>query len=138
MSTDDPLTVAHVKFSIVFLNRASLMPLNFVFGLSKTRKAAKLAVYDATMIIANPAQTIPKTRAEKLLGVPSPIPLFSSTPQANHIAEPKLSEASSLASFVVNLYRPNGENLFNVWNFCEYLNVTKMKYKFQVPTNLPI
>ena len=39
-------------------------------GRSSTRKAAKLAVYDATMIIAKPAQTMPKTRAEKLLGVP--------------------------------------------------------------------
>lgn len=46
------------------------MPVSFVLGLSKTRKAAKLAVYEATMIIANPAQTIPSTLAEKLLGVP--------------------------------------------------------------------
>lgn len=40
-------------------------------GLSSTRKAAKLAVYEATMIIANPAHTIPKTRALKLFGVPT-------------------------------------------------------------------
>ena len=39
-------------------------------GRSSTRKAAKLAVYDATMIIANPAQTIPSTRPLKLRGVP--------------------------------------------------------------------
>ncbi len=39
-------------------------------GRSKTRKAAKLAVYEATMIIANPAHTIPNTRALKLRGVP--------------------------------------------------------------------
>lgn len=113
MSTDDPLTVAQVKFSIVFRSRASLMPLNFVFGRSNTRKAAKLAVYDATIIIAKPAHTIPSTRAEKLRGVPSPMPLFSKTPHANHIAELKFNEASSCVSLVVNLYRPNGENLEN-------------------------
>jgi hypothetical protein len=44
---------------------------SFVFGLSNTRKAAKLAVYEATMIIAKPAHTIPRTLAEKLLGVPA-------------------------------------------------------------------
>ena len=49
ISTAEPLTVAHVRFSIVLRKRASLMPLNFVFGRSNTRKAAKLAVYDATM-----------------------------------------------------------------------------------------
>ena len=48
----------------------SLIPVKLVWGLSKTRKAAKLAVYEATIIIANPAQTIPSTLAEKLLGVP--------------------------------------------------------------------
>lgn len=53
------------------LTRGSLMPVRLVLGRSKTRKAARLAVYDATMIIANPAQTIPNTRAEKLRGVPS-------------------------------------------------------------------
>lgn len=52
------------------LTLASFIPVNLVFGLSNTRKAAKLAVYEATIIIAKPAQTIPKTRAEKLLGVP--------------------------------------------------------------------
>lgn len=46
------------------------MPVSLVLGRSKTRKAAKLAVYDATIIIANPAHTIPNTRAEKLRGVP--------------------------------------------------------------------
>ena len=40
-------------------------------GLSNTRKAAKLAVYEATMIIAKPAHTIPSTRALKLRGVPN-------------------------------------------------------------------
>jgi len=43
---------------------------SFVLGLSSTRKAAKLAVYEATIIIAKPAHTIPSTLAEKLLGVP--------------------------------------------------------------------
>lgn len=38
---------------------------------------------DATIIIAKPAQTIPSTRAEKLRGVPSPMPLFNKTPHAN-------------------------------------------------------
>lgn len=49
---------------------ASLIPVSLVFGLSNTRKAARLAVYEATIIIAKPAQTIPNTLAEKLLGVP--------------------------------------------------------------------
>lgn len=111
MSTADPLTVAQVKFSIVFRSRASLMPDSFVFGRSNTRKAAKLAVYEATMIIAKPAQTIPSTRAEKLLGVPSPMPLFNRTPHANQIAELRLSASSSVPSLLVNLKRPNGENL---------------------------
>ena len=52
------------------------MPVNLVFGRSNTKKAAKLAVYDATIIIANPAHTIPKTRAEKLLGVPIKIKIY--------------------------------------------------------------
>lgn len=115
MSTADPLTVAHVRFSIVLRKRASLIPDNFVFGRSKTRKAAKLAVYEATMIIAKPAHTIPRTRAEKLLGVPSPIPLFNSTPHANHIAELRLSASSSVPSLFVSLKRPNGENLYFFW-----------------------
>lgn len=46
------------------------MPVSLVFGLSSTRNAARLAVYDATIIIAKPAHTIPRTLAEKLLGVP--------------------------------------------------------------------
>ena len=46
------------------------MPVRLVCGLSNTRKAARLAVYEATMIMAKPAQTIPRTRALKLLGVP--------------------------------------------------------------------
>ncbi len=46
------------------------MPVRLVWGLSRTRNAAKLAVYEATMIMAKPAQTMPKTRAEKLRGVP--------------------------------------------------------------------
>jgi hypothetical protein len=48
------------------------MPVRLVCGLSRTRKAARLAVYDATMIMAKPAHTMPSTRAEKLRGVPSP------------------------------------------------------------------
>ena len=52
------------------LTLGSLIPVRLVWGLSKTRKAAKLAVYEATMIIANPAHTMPSTRAEKLRGVP--------------------------------------------------------------------
>ncbi len=52
------------------LTRGSLMPVRLVWGLSRTRNAAKLAVYEATMIMAKPAQTMPKTRAEKLRGVP--------------------------------------------------------------------
>ena len=34
-----------------------------------------MAVYDATMIMANPAQTIPNTLELKERGVPSPTPL---------------------------------------------------------------
>lgn len=113
MSTADPFTVAHVKFSIVFLNRASLMPESFVFGRSKTRKAARLAVYEATIIIAKPAHTMPRTRAEKLRGVPSPIPLLSKTPHANQIAELRLRASSSVPSLLVSLKRPKGENLWN-------------------------
>ena len=48
----------------------SSMPEMEASGRSSTRKAARLAVYEATMIIANPAHTIPSTRALKLLGVP--------------------------------------------------------------------
>jgi len=88
-----------------------LMPLSFVLGRSSTRKAARLAVYEATMIMAKPAQTMPKTRAEKLLGVPSPIPLLRSTPQANHTAELRFNAFSSLLSECDSLKRPNGENL---------------------------
>lgn len=111
MSTDEPLTVAHVRFSIVLRKRASLMPLSFVFGRSSTRNAAKLAVYEATMIMAKPAHTMPSTRAEKLRGVPSPMPLLSSTPQANQTAELRFSAFSSLLSECESLKRPNGENL---------------------------
>lgn len=90
---------------------ASLIPDSLVFGLSSTRKAAKLAVYEATIIIANPAHTIPRTLAEKLLGVPSPIPLFNNTPQANHVALDRFSASSSVPSALINLNRANGENL---------------------------
>lgn len=61
--------------------------------------------------MAKPAHTIPSTRAEKLRGVPSPIPLFRRTPQANHIAELKLRASSSVLSLLFNLNLPNGENL---------------------------
>lgn len=54
---------------------------------------------------------MPKTRAEKLLGVPSPMPLLSNTPHANQMAELKLSASSSVPSLLVSLKRPNGENL---------------------------
>ncbi|VDO06138.1 unnamed protein product [Rodentolepis nana] len=64
-------------------------------GRSSTRNAAKLAVYDATMIIANPAHTIPRALVEKAFGVSSPIPEFSNIPQVNHIEELKLNSSSS-------------------------------------------
>lgn len=64
------LSLINVQICYDIHTRASLMPVSLVFGLSKTRNAARLAVYDATMIIANPAHTIPNTRAEKLRGVP--------------------------------------------------------------------
>lgn len=54
---------------------------------------------------------LPSTRAEKLRGVPSPMPELSKTPQANQMAELKLSASSSVPSLFVNLYLPNGENL---------------------------
>ena len=47
------------------------MPEMDASGRSSTRKAARLAVYEATMIIAKPAQTMPSTRALKLRGVPA-------------------------------------------------------------------
>lgn len=53
------------------LTLGSLMPVMRSSGRSSTRKAARLAVYDATMIIANPAHTIPRILAEKLLGAPT-------------------------------------------------------------------
>ena len=55
----------------------------------------KLAVYDATMIMAKPAQTIPNTLELKERGVPSPTPLLSNTPQANQKALEKFSASSS-------------------------------------------
>lgn len=48
----------------------SLMPVIRSSGLSNTRKAARLAVYEATIIMANPAHTMPRIRAEKLRGAP--------------------------------------------------------------------
>lgn len=134
MSTAEPFTVAHVKFSIVFRKRASLIPLNLVFGRSNTRKAAKLAVYDATMIMAKPAHTIPKTRAEKLLGVPSPMPLFNKTPHANQMAELRFNASSSVLSFVDSLNRPNGENLTVKCNSLANEAATKKK-KLTCPIN---
>ena len=47
------------------------------------------------MIMAKPAHTTPSTRALKLRGVPSPMPLFSRTPQANHMAEERFRASSS-------------------------------------------
>lgn len=52
------------------LTLASLMPVREVWGRSSTRKAARLAVYEATMIMAKPAHTMPSTLALKLRGVP--------------------------------------------------------------------
>lgn len=46
------------------------MPVILSSGRSNTRKAARLAVYEATMIIAKPAHTMPRIRAEKLRGAP--------------------------------------------------------------------
>ena len=80
-------------------------------GLSNTKKAAKLAVQDATMIIANPAHTIPNTRALKLLGVPSPIPELSKTPHVNQMARDKFNASSSVLSFFDILNLANGLNL---------------------------
>jgi hypothetical protein len=62
------------------------------------------------MIMANPAQTMPRTRAEKLLGVPSPIPELSSTPQANQMADDKFRASSSVFSALANRNRPVGRN----------------------------
>lgn len=53
------------------LTLASSMPEIDTSRRSSTRKAARLAVYDATMIIAKPAHTIPRTLALKLRGVPA-------------------------------------------------------------------
>lgn len=47
------------------------MPVILSSGRSNTRKAARLAVYEATMIIAKPAHTMPRIRAEKLRGAPA-------------------------------------------------------------------
>ena len=91
-----PLPLNSIKLHEV-LTLGSLMPVRLVCGLSKTRKAAKLAVYDATMIMANPAQTMPRTRAEKDRGVPSPIPALRRTPQANQMALVRLSDSSRWA-----------------------------------------
>lgn len=46
------------------------MPVILSSGRSNTKKAARLAVYEATMIIAKPAHTMPRIRAEKLRGAP--------------------------------------------------------------------
>lgn len=83
------------------------------------------------MIMANPAHTMPRMRAEKLLGAPagrgpsarggrrggtgpwpgvaspSPMPELSRTPQENHIAEDRVS-ASSSSSSLFTLNRPKG------------------------------
>lgn len=122
--------VIQVTIQTVVLTRASLIPVSLVFGRSNTRKAAKLAVYEATIIMANPAHTIPKTLAEKLRGVPentdlsqeidlnivdlpSPMPLLSNTPQANQIALERLRASSSVPSVLASLNLPKGENRSN-------------------------
>lgn len=50
------------------------MPVNPRSGWSRTRNAARFAVYDATIIIQNPHQTIPKMRALQLRGVSKLVP----------------------------------------------------------------
>jgi len=105
----------HAQFTQKNSTLASLIPVSLVLGRSSTRKAAKLAVYEATMIMANPAHTIPSTLALKLLGVPSPIPLLRSTPHANQIALDKLRASSSVPSVFPSLKRPNGENLTQIF-----------------------
>jgi len=80
-------------------------------GRSSTRNAARFAVYEATIIMANPAHTIPSTRALKLRGVPSPMPLLRRTPQANHMALDRFRASSSVSSLLANLKRPKGLNL---------------------------
>lgn len=82
------------------------------------------------MIMAKPAHTIPRMRAEKLRGAPvggpsqrwhtvglgptdpgmaspSPMPEFRRTPQENHMAEDRVS-ASSSSSSLFTLNRPKG------------------------------
>ena len=85
------------------LTRASSIPEMEASGRSSTRKAARLAVYDATMIMAKPAHTMPSTRALKLRGVPSPMPLLSSTPHANHTAPDRFNASSSVSSLFASL-----------------------------------
>lgn len=85
------------------------MPVMLASGRSKTKKAAKLAVYEAKIIMVNPAHTIPRTLALKLRGVPSPIPEFSMTPHANQIARDKF-RASSSVSVLESLNLPKGLN----------------------------
>ncbi|KDR23336.1 hypothetical protein L798_05297 [Zootermopsis nevadensis] len=66
------------------------------------------------MIIAKPAHTIPRTLAEKLLGVPvynGERSCFQRTPQANQMALERLRASSSVASVLASLKRPKGENL---------------------------
>jgi len=77
------------------------MPEMDASGLSRTRNAARFAVYDATMIIANPAQTIPSTRALKLRGVPS-----------HHISSDHNSPYINVEN-ACNLLCINSENVYN-------------------------
>lgn len=46
----------------------------------------------------------------RVYDTPSPMPLFSNTPHANHIALDKLRASSSVPSVLDSLYLPNGEN----------------------------
>lgn len=95
---------------------ASLIPVMLALGRSNTKKAAKLAVYEATMIMAKPAHTIPSTRALKLRGVPSPMPELSSTPHVNQSERDKFSASSSVFSVLDSLKRPNGLNRSSRYN----------------------
>ena len=65
------LYVLNGNTQLQLLTLASSIPEMDASGRSSTRKAARLAVYEATMIIAKPAQTMPSTRALKLRGVPA-------------------------------------------------------------------
>lgn len=49
-------------------------------------------------------------KGENMRSLPSPIPLFNNTPQANQIALDRLRASSSVPSVLANLNLPKGEN----------------------------